>query len=70
MSMMKVVSSGQAAKEIGVTRDSLLFALRTGAPEPKAGRLGNRRMFSEDDIETLKKWFARRRSGTLAGAAI
>lgn len=58
--MLKVVSSGQAAKEIGVTRDSLLFALRTGAPEPTAGRLGNRRMFSEDDIQTLKEWFGSR----------
>ena len=60
MTMLKVVSSGQAAKEIGVTRDSLLFALRTGAPEPTAGRLGNRRMFSEDDIQTLKEWFGSR----------
>lgn len=66
--MLKVMSSGQAAKEIGVSRDSLLFALRTGAPEPKAGRLGNRRMFSESDIERLREWFAKRRKSVLADA--
>lgn len=63
--MLNVVSSGQAAKEIGVSRDSLLFALRTGAPEPKAGRLGNRRMFSEADIERLREWFSKRGRGTV-----
>lgn len=66
--MLKVVSSGVAAKAIGVSRDSLLFALRTGAPEPTAGRLGDRRMFSEKDIETLREWFAKRRGRALAGA--
>lgn len=66
--MIQFLSSGPAAKAIGVTRDSLLFALRTGAPEPKGGKVGNRRLFSQEDIETLREWFARRRNSNSAQA--
>lgn len=59
--MNEMFSSGGAAKELGMSRDSLLFALRTGAPQPKAPRVANRRMFSKGDIERLRKWFSERR---------
>jgi len=58
--MENLKSSGQAAAELGITRDALLFALQSGAPEPKAGRLAGRRMFSQADLEALVQWFAAR----------
>lgn len=65
--MPKFFTTGEAAAKLGLSRDKLMFALRiSGAPEPEAGRLGGRRMFSAEDIERLRKWFATR--GKLASA--
>lgn len=58
---MNVFSTGEAAKRLGVTRDSLLSALRSGAPEPETPRIGGRRAFSEADLERLAAWYAPRR---------
>ena len=58
---MEILSTGEAAKRLGVSRDSLLAALRSGAPEPEAPRIGGRRIFSESDIARLEAWFAPRR---------
>ena len=57
---MEILSTGEVAKRLGVSRDSLLAALRSGAPEPKAPRIGGRRIFGESDIARLKAWFAQR----------
>ena len=57
---MCIYSTGEAAKRIGVTRDSLFGALKNGAPDAEL-RIGNRRIFTEDEVERLEEWFERRR---------
>jgi DNA-binding transcriptional MerR regulator len=57
---MKFYSTGETAKRLGVTRDSLHAALRTTAPDA-ATRIGNRRVFTEDEVGRLASWFERRR---------
>ncbi len=53
-------STGEAAKLLRITRDSLLFAIRNaGAPEASQ-RFSGRRFFSEGDMKKLKKWFKAR----------
>lgn len=52
-------STGEAALALGVSRDSLVAALRAGAPEPKQ-RVGGRRLFSPQDIDRVRSWFASR----------
>ncbi len=65
----KWYSTGEAAKALDVSRDSLISALRAGAPEPEAPRVGGRRVFGEEDLARLRAWlnarwrFSRRRSG-------
>ncbi len=57
--MEKMYSTGEAAQQLGLSRDALMFALRnSGAPEPQTGRPGGRRIFSEADVERLRKWFS------------
>lgn len=69
--MPEIMTSGQVAEVLGISRDRLAFAIRfSGAPEPKAGKVSNRRMFSPEDVEALRKWFSRRRGGVLAGTAV
>jgi len=42
---------------LGISRDALLAALRSGAPEP-ANRVGGRRLFSSEDLQSLSQRFA------------
>ncbi len=56
----RLYSSGDAAREIGVTRDALTWALRQGAPAP-AHRTGGRRVFTAQEVEVLRAWFLTRR---------
>lgn len=57
--MSVFLTTGEAAHRLGISRDKLMFALRSsGAPEPRTGRLGGRRIFSEEDVERLRKWFS------------
>jgi uncharacterized protein (UPF0216 family) len=57
---MRIYSSGEAAKRLGVTRDSLFSALKAGAPDAEL-RTGSRRVFTETELERLAEWFERRR---------
>ena len=57
---MRIYSSGEAAKRLGVSRDSLFGALRNGAPDAES-RIGNRRAFTDAEIEKLAEWYERRR---------
>jgi hypothetical protein len=57
---MMMFSTGETARRLGVTRDSLHAALRAGAPDA-AFRAGNRRLFTEIEVERLAAWFERRR---------
>ena len=57
---MRMYSTGETAKRLGVTRDSLHAALRTTAPDAE-NRIGNRRVFTEEEVERLAEWFERRR---------
>jgi hypothetical protein len=43
-----------------VTRDSLHAALKANAPD-SATRIGNRRVFTEEEVARLAAWFERRR---------
>jgi hypothetical protein len=52
-------STGETAKRLGVTRDSLHAALRANAPDA-ATRIGNRRVFTEAEVGRLAEWFKRR----------
>ncbi len=49
---MRMYSTGETAKRLGVTRDSLHAALRTTAPDAE-NRIGNRRVFTEEEVERL-----------------
>ena len=70
MADRKWYSTGEAANALGVSRDSLISALRSGAPEPQAPRVGGRRVFGEEDLAQLRAWFNARwhRSGRRAEA--
>ena len=57
---MRMYSTGETARRLGVTRDSLHAALRTTAPDA-ANRVGNRRVFTEEEVGRLAEWFERRR---------
>ena len=54
-------SSGEAARLLGISRDSLLSALRSGAPAPQSARFAGRRVFSDEDLERLRAWLGTRR---------
>lgn len=56
---MRMYSTGETAKLLGVTRDSLHAALRTTAPDAE-NRVGNRRIFTEEEVERLAEWFEHR----------
>lgn len=65
---MRFYSTGEAAKKIGVSRDSLFAALRTGAPDTK-NRIGGRRIFSEIEVNSLEAWYKTRdmmKNGTMS----
>ena len=53
---MKEYSTGEAARLIGVSRDTIHSYFRSGAPRPKK-RLGNRIAFTRRDIAKLCDWF-------------
>ncbi len=57
---MKLYSTGEAAKAIGVTRDSLFGALKNGAPDA-ASRVGGRRYFTDEEVKHLADWYKHRR---------
>ena len=57
---MRIYSTGETAKRLGITRDTIFSALRSGAPDA-AIRIGNRRVFTESEVERLAVWFERRR---------
>jgi DNA-binding transcriptional MerR regulator len=54
-------SSGEAARLLGISRDSLLSALRSGAPAPKSARIAGRRVFDDEDVERIRAWLGTRR---------
>ncbi len=56
---MRMYSTGETAKRLGVTRDSLHAALRAKAPDA-ANRVGNRRIFTEEEVKRLEAWFDRK----------
>ena len=58
---MGMYSSGEAARLLGVSRDSLLSALRSGAPAPQSKRIAGRRVFNDEDVERIRAWFGTRR---------
>lgn len=53
---MELLSTGETATRLGITRDALICALRSGAPEPER-RIAGRRMFGEADMCALSRWF-------------
>lgn len=52
-------SSGEAAEALGISRDALLTAFRSGAREPSS-RVGGRRLYSEADLRAVSEWFQKR----------
>lgn len=57
---MKLYSTGEAAKAVGVTRDSLFGAFKNGAPDA-ANRVGGRRYFTDEEVKRLAEWYKHRR---------
>lgn len=52
---MMIYSTGEAAKELGIKRDALLYHLNVGKlKDMEVKKVGGRRMFSSEDIETIK----------------
>ncbi len=67
--MPNFMTTGQVAQILGVSRDQLHFAIRySGAPEPAAGKVGNRRIYSLDDVERLRDWYSERQAGRVTHA--
>jgi DNA-binding transcriptional MerR regulator len=54
-----LLSTGETARELGLSRDALLAALRGGAPEPQR-RVAGRRLFDDHDVDRLRMWFKER----------
>jgi hypothetical protein len=52
-------STGDVARILGVSRDAVFWALRSGGPRPKI-KIAGRRMFTARELEALKKWFSHR----------
>ena len=48
-------STGEAAEALGLTRDSLLSAIRAGAPDASQSA-GGRRLFTENDLFEIFDW--------------
>ena len=53
---MTVFSSGPVAKMLGVERDDIQSAFRSGAPEPNL-RVAGKRVFTINDVQRLRLWF-------------
>ncbi len=53
---MQMFSAGQVASYLGIHRDVLQAAIRSGAPEASF-TIGNRRAFTKHDVEALYRWF-------------
>ena len=51
--------TGDAATELGISRDALVAALRAGAPDATT-RVAGRRMSGQDDFADLHRWFEAR----------
>lgn len=67
---MRIYSSGEVAKILGVSRDSLYSALKNGAPDT-THRMGGRRVFTESEVERIATWYKTRemaRNGAFRGA--
>ena len=61
----RLLTTGEAASNIiingaCISRDSLLYYLRQGAPEPE--RFGGRRMFTMADVKEIEDWIIERRA--------
>ena len=52
---MKLFSTGQVAKEFGVTRDDIEMYLRSGAPW-SGNKAGRQRIYTEKDVKNLREW--------------
>lgn len=68
---MRIYSSGEVAKKLGVSRDSLFGALKSGAPDTTY-RMGGRRVFTETEVQRLAEWYKTRemaRKGDYRGFA-
>lgn len=53
---------GMVAQQLGYPIHVIQYAiLRGGAPKPKAGKVGNRWLFSPTDVERLRDWFLKNR---------
>ncbi len=54
---------GMVSKVIKKPIHSIQYAIRNGgAPKPKAGKIGNRWLFSPADVEELRAWYQANRS--------
>lgn len=53
--MKRFYSTGEAAKLIGVHRDKVQSAIRSGLPEPEE-LVGNRRLFNRSEVLRLCDW--------------
>lgn len=56
---MNIFSAGQVAELLGVKRDALQAAHRSGLAEP-ALRAGRRRIYTEDDVSAARRFFLAR----------
>jgi hypothetical protein len=63
-----LLSTGDVAKALGVSRDSLIWALRMGAPGP-ADRIAGRRVYCTEDVAALQRWFSDRKHNVGAVSA-
>lgn len=59
----ELLSTGTVAARLGVSRDSIEAALRSGAlAEPGLPRLGGRRVWTERDLSRAQELYAERRT--------
>ncbi len=55
-----LLSTGDVARELGVSRDSLMWALKMGVPGPQ-DRIAGRRVYQATDVAALRRWFNERK---------
>jgi DNA-directed RNA polymerase specialized sigma24 family protein len=56
MMMEKFFSAGEAARMLGVSRDTIQNAIRGGAPDSSL-RVAGKRAFTQEDVNALRRWF-------------
>ena len=54
---MNMYSLGEVVKQLGIKRHRLTYALAAHNILPDVHKIGGNRIFTEEDVETLRRYF-------------